>query len=342
MRHRARVQRLDNGIVQHATWAALLSFAIAYAVIGALIRSPLARAVLDHPNRRSLHATPTPRVGGLGVLAGVAVAWGFAADAIPPAAALSLALLAAASLADDVRGLPVAIRFAAHLLAAGLFAAAVIAPAWGAAAAMVAALALAWMINLYNFMDGADGLAGGMTLFGFAFYGGAALVAGAYPLATFSFAVAAAAAGFLRYNFHPARVFMGDVGSVPLGFLAGAVGLHGWAAGAWPAWFPVLVFSPFIADATLTLAKRAARRERVWQAHFEHYYQRLVRIGWGHRKTALAEYALMAACGCCGLAVITASRPVQAGVLAAIAAAYAAMALAIDRAWRRNRNTASA
>ena len=94
---------------------------------------------------------------------------------------------------------------------------------------------------------------------------------------------------------------MGDAGSIPLGFLSAALGILGWRAGHWPLWFPLLVFSPFVVDASLTLARRVLRGERFWQAHRSHYYQRLVQLGWGHRNTALAEYALMAACG--GLAL---------------------------------------
>jgi UDP-N-acetylmuramyl pentapeptide phosphotransferase/UDP-N-acetylglucosamine-1-phosphate transferase len=99
----------------------------------------------------------------------------------------------------------------------------------------------------------------------------------------------------LLFNFDPARIFMGDVGSIPLGFLAASLGLVGIQREVWPLWFPVLVFAPFIVDATVTLLRRAWRREKIWQAHREHYYQRLVQSGWSHRKLALHEYALMAA-----------------------------------------------
>jgi hypothetical protein len=97
---------------------------------------------------------------------------------------------------------------------------------------------------------------------------------------------------FLLLNFSPARVFMGDAGSVPLGFLAGGIGIAGWRTVSWPAWFPLLVFSPFVVDASVTLARRMfMRRERFWHPHREHYYQRLVRMGWSHRRLALTEYA---------------------------------------------------
>jgi UDP-N-acetylmuramyl pentapeptide phosphotransferase/UDP-N-acetylglucosamine-1-phosphate transferase len=145
-------------------------------------------------------------------------------------------------------------------------------------------------------MDGSDGLAAGMTVIGFAAYAGAAALADEPELATICLCIAAAAAAFLVFNFHPARIFLGDVGSIPLGFLAGALGIIGWNDEAWPLWFPCAVFAPFIADATLTLVRRLIRGERVWQAHREHYYQRMVRSGLGHRGTAYIAYGIMALC----------------------------------------------
>jgi UDP-N-acetylmuramyl pentapeptide phosphotransferase/UDP-N-acetylglucosamine-1-phosphate transferase len=161
------------------------------------------------------------------------------------------------------------------------------------------------MINLYNFMDGMDGFAGGMTLIGFstlAWLGRAD--------ATFTdvcLIVAAASAGFLIHNFPPAKIFMGDTGSTALGFLTAACTLWGSKANLFPLWIAILVFSPFIVDATVTLLRRLLRGEKVWQAHRSHYYQRLVLLGWGHRKTVLAEYVLMLACA--GSAVLAMELP---------------------------------
>lgn len=232
-------------------------------------------------------------------------------------------------------GLPVVLRLAAHL-ASGIAVCVYLGyPDWNLVMMFVTAIAIAWMTNLYNFMDGSDGLAGGIAIFGFSFYGIAALLAGNVEFALLNFSIAAAAAGFLVFNFHPARIFMGDVGSVPLGFLAGTLGIMGWKQGNWAWWFPILVFSPFIVDASVTLARRLLRRERVWQAHREHYYQRLVQLGWGHRKTALAEYALMAVCGLCALAALFAPAAVQVILIVSFAVVYLAIALAIDAAWRR-------
>ena len=129
------------------------------------------------------------------------------------------------------------------------------------------------------------------------------------------------------------RVFMGDAGSVPLGLLVGGSGIGGWRHGVWPVWFPLMVFSPFVVDATVTLMRRALRRERFWHPHRDHYYQRLVRMGWSHRRVALTEYGLMAACGISALAMLQANLVVQVAGLAAWCCIYAAAMLSIDRLW---------
>jgi len=138
-------------------------------------------------------------------------------------------------------------------------------------------------------------------LIGFCYYGLTALLLGNINFAMVNFVIAAAALGFLILNFHPARIFMGDAGAVPIGYLAATMGLVGWIDGLWSLWMPLLVFSPFIADASVTLLKRLWRGERIWQAHREHYYQRMVQSGLGHRKTALLSYGLMLITGAFGV-----------------------------------------
>ena len=310
----------------------LLSFAVA-AALAWLLATRFARFALDQPNERSLHERPVPRTGGLAVLAGVAAAT--AAFGIGLWLPLGLALaLAVISMIDDLRGMPTLARLIAHLAAAGFLAWFVLSPMHPLELLLIV-LAIAWITNLYNFMDGSDGLAGGMTVIGFAAYALAAWLAGRAPLAATSLALAAAALGFLVFNFHPARIFLGDVGSIPLGFLAGALGVVGWRDDVWPLWFPVLVFGPFIADATVTLAKRALRRERVWQAHRDHYYQRLVRMGFGHRGTALIGYAAMLLCAGAALYGREQAPAMQAAVFAATSLVLAASAAAVDFRWRR-------
>jgi UDP-N-acetylmuramyl pentapeptide phosphotransferase/UDP-N-acetylglucosamine-1-phosphate transferase len=328
--------------VRYESCTPLLSFAAAFALIAWLARSRWARFALDHPNRRSLHVVPVPRSGGLGILLGIAIAFMSVGADVSALLWPGLVLLGLVSFIDDLRGVNVGIRFLTQLVAAATLAAGAVYPTFGFAAAVVCVLGTTWMANLYNFMDGSVGLAGGMALFGLFFYGIAAWLAGAEGYALLNFSIAAAAAAFLLFNFHPARVFMGDVGAVPLGFLAAALGVIGWERQYWFWWFPFLVFSPFIVDSTVTLVRRALRRERIWEAHKDHYYQRLVRMGWGHRNTALAEYALMLSCGIAGFAALASSPATQASVIAAAALAYFTLARAVDRAWLRFDARASA
>ena len=333
---------LKNAIVPHVFWAPLTAFVVALATIAWLARSRISALALDHPTPRSLHGSPVPRTGGLGLHAGVLGGWLIIAPHFSPALWIGLGLVLAVSFADDLRGLPVAVRLGTHLCAAATLSAGLLFGEFGAGATLLAALAVTWLTNLYNFMDGSDGLAGGMTAIGFSFYGSAASLAGAAELAALSFSVAAAAAAFLVFNFHPARVFLGDAGSIPLGFLAAAFGLLGWLQNSWPWWFPVLVFSAFIVDASVTLARRLVRGERVWEAHRDHYYQRLVQMGWGHRRTAVAEYALMLVSGLLALATLSAAAAGQTVALIVAAAVYAAVIAWVERAWRRRTATGAA
>lgn len=308
----------------------LLAALLCAVVVAWLLRVDASRIPLDLPNERSLHTRPVPRVGGLGIMAGALPA--LTMSGLPVVLAALALGLAAVSFLDDRRGLPIGVRFGAHFVAAGLAIALAfpggIVPWWTPALAF----ALVWMTNLYNFMDGSDGLAGGMAVAGFGTYGAAALAGGDGAVAAGALGVAGAALAFLRFNFHPARVFMGDAGSIPLGFLAGALGLLGWVRGLWPWWFPAVAFGPFVADASVTLARRIARGERFWQAHRTHYYQRLVQLGWGHRRTALGAYALMAVSAAVALAVR--SAPGAGIALTGLGLLYLVLGWQVDRAWR--------
>ncbi|MEX3765024.1 glycosyltransferase family 4 protein [Paraburkholderia phenoliruptrix] len=325
----------------HPALSQVLCGAVAFcgcaAILWLLLKTGLAwRLATDIPNDRSLHTRPTPRVGGWGVVPVAVVLVWLAAPALwlP---ALAAALLAALSQIDDRRGLPARVRFGGH--AAAVAALIIVYPAdvpWWALAAM--AVLLVWLVNLYNFMDGSDGLAGGMAMFGFGGYAIAASLS-AHPdssLGIASIVVAGAAAGFLLFNFHPARIFLGDAGSIPLGFLAGAFGYWGWREGVWPVWFPAVSFSPFIGDASVTLAKRLVRGEKFWQAHREHYYQRLVQSGFGHASTARIWYLFMVAGIMLALWALDFSVPNQWLVVVTWAVVLVVAGLFIDRRWRRH------
>jgi UDP-N-acetylmuramyl pentapeptide phosphotransferase/UDP-N-acetylglucosamine-1-phosphate transferase len=179
-----------------------------------------------------------------------------------------------------------------------------------------------WMLNLYNFMDGMDGFAGGMSVIGFGSLAMFAGLEGEYGFMGTSLVIASAAGGFLLFNFPPARIFMGDVGSSFLGLLAAALLLWGDRDDIFPLWIGVLVFSPFIVDATATLFLRMFRGERIWEAHRHHFYQRLVQLGWGHRRTVIGEYALMLACSISAWVAMTLTPGTQWLILIAWATAY--------------------
>lgn len=312
------------------------AFVVCWLMLAWLLRR--GRLPMDHPNERSLHATPMPRIGGLGIMAGVggAVVWLASAGVLQAALPVVLAAfaLAALSVVDDVRGLPAGVRFLAHFVVAVACLLALGLSGW---ALVLGTLAVVWMTNLYNFMDGSDGLAGGMAALGFGALALAAWLGDAPGLAALCASIAAAALAFLRFNFPPAQVFMGDAGSIPLGFLAAALGIVGVRQDVWPWLFPLLVFSPFIVDASVTLARRSLRGEKIWRAHRSHYYQRVVLLGASHRQLALAAYGLMLAMVALAFALLFLPQH-AAWLLILSAVPYLLIFLAIDRRWQRARN----
>lgn len=328
------------------SWTSLAAAPLACAAIACvacgvilyiLLKTGLAwRLATDIPNDRSLHTLPVPRVGGWGIVPVVAVLMWLRAGELWLVALLAV-LLAALSQIDDRKGLPARVRFGGHVAAVAVLI--VVYPAsvaWWLLCG--AAFLLVWLINLYNFMDGADGLAGGMALFGFGGYAIAAATRGQVDtaLVVACGSIAGAAAGFLVFNLHPAKIFLGDAGSIPLGFLAGALGYWGWREGVWPVWFPVVAFSPFISDASVTLLKRLLRGEKFWQAHREHYYQRLVRSGLGHAATARIWYSLMLAGIIVALIALGMAEMYQWVAVAAWALVLVLVGLRIDHRWRQH------
>ncbi|MBI3716419.1 MAG: glycosyltransferase family 4 protein [Betaproteobacteria bacterium] len=326
----------------------LLAFAVAAvvsaAVLFGLLKSGWSARLLDLPVRaNAMHSSPVPRIGGLAMACAIAVCALVFAYANPlESLLLSIAAaLAAVSYLDDRRGLPVWVRLPVHLLAAMVAIYALVADAktlggatWlqAAIAMPLLVIAVTWITNLFNFMDGSDGMAGGMALIGFAAMGLTAADIGAIDVAATCFAISGAALGFLCFNFPPSCVFLGDAGSIPLGFLAGTLGIYGMSIGLWGGWFPLLVFSPFLVDATVTLLLRIVRRERIWQAHRSHYYQRLILAGWSHRKTALASYTLMVGAAVSATIALHLERPVQADILMSWMVLYALLLPVLE--WR--------
>ena len=239
---------------------------------------------LDEPNERSMHSRPVPAGAGIGIVATALLLWPWwhtRTDAFQLALLTGCVALGLVSLADDHWRLSPALRFGAQAAVVAvclitLPSEARLVPILPLALERgVVALAWLWFINLFNFMDGIDGLAGSETIAVAIGY----LAVGAFaglddPYWGLALVIAASAGGYLFWNWHPAMVFMGDAGSIPLGFLLGWLMLDLALAGAWPAGLILPLY--FLADATLTLLVRARRGETLWQAHRQHFYQRAV------------------------------------------------------------------
>ena len=319
-------------------WGPLIAGIASWACTLWMVRHP-ERLPLDRPNERSLHLRPVPRLGGVAIMCGLL----FAVGCVRPEG-LGIVLLCATALSiisvlDDYWQLSARIRFGTHLLAAG---SCVVASApLGTEVWLLFSLvfAVCWSTNLYNFLDGSNGLAGGMAVFGFSSYALLAANAGDSSLATVSGMLAAASLGFLVFNFHPAQIFMGDGGSIPLGFLAGTIGFLGVWRGRWTGFVPPLVFAPFLLDASVTLCRRLLNGEKFWQPHKTHYYQRLIRMGWSHRKTALMEYSVMLGCGLSAL-LMQAMPESRNQVLGIWSILFTGFALTIDARWHSSQAAA--
>ena len=279
-------------------WALIIHFTAATALTSvllySLLRSGVAwRLAVDEPNLRSLHVTPIPRCGGWGLLPPVLLECLLLGRSYLPLLA-ALLLLAAVCWWDDRYLLSARVRLATQCLAAAI---AIYCSMPMPPAIMIFCFVLiVWGANLFNFMDGANGLSGAMLLTGFASYAIAGYGIDS-SIASFSATLSGAALGFLFFNWGQAKLFLGDIGSVPAGFLMAVIGLYGWQQNIWPAWFPFLVFAPFFCDASLTLLRRMFKGEPVWQAHRQHFYQRLILSGYTHTQTGSLWLAMMIVSG---------------------------------------------
>ncbi len=291
-----------------AEWIVWLLCALAF--IGSLVltglvrRYALSRRLLDIPNRRSSHAVPTPRGGGIAMvtvfyLASLVLWWigGISGDALP-AVLLAGALVVAVGCWDDLGHVPAGWRFVGHLIAGGLavywiggFPSVQVGPwtvgfgLWGYAIGVVFAV---WMLNLYNFMDGIDGIAG-VELVSVAAVAIILLwLGGAESLAGWLLLLVASTAGFLVWNWPPARIFMGDAGSGFLGFSLAVLALASAMSGALNLWVWLILFGVFLMDATVTLVRRVWFGQTWYEAHRTHAYQHATRLCGAHLPVTLA------------------------------------------------------
>lgn len=283
-------------------WVAAVVFAAFAATLvltGFVRRYTLSRQILDIPNERSAHSRPTPRGGGVGFVIVMSVyviaASGFGSLPVETGLAMAGALaIAAVGWVDDRSHVASWIRLSAHVLAAtwalywlggqAVWQFGGYAVDFGFLGHVLAVFLLAWLTNLFNFMDGIDGLAGMEGAF-VTIAGGTLLwLGGATDLAQMTWVLGSACLGFLVWNWAPAKIFMGDIGSATLGFLIGIIAFASEGSGGLPVFGWLLLAGVFVVDATLTLLMRAWRGERWYAAHKSHAYQQLVQNGCPHSK----------------------------------------------------------
>jgi len=280
----------------------IVSAAILSWLLASRVRLYALDRLLDIPNERSSHSSPTPRGGGLAIaftaLGGIILAamWNWIDWNLAIALTGGGSMIAAVGWIDDHRDLPALVRFAVQFLSAAW------AMFWlgglpgltvgstqlslGIAGIPLGVIGIVWAINLYNFVDGIDGLAAGEAVTTGMIGGLILLAMGHYGLAMVSLLIAAANAGFLPLNWAPAKLFMGDVGSGMLGYLFAVLAIASENAGAVPLLIWVLLLGAFVFDATVTLCRRIAHGERWYHAHHSHAYQRMVQAGRSHAQVS--------------------------------------------------------
>ncbi len=335
---------------------AFLTFVASVCLVELTARTARRLHWFDLPNDRSSHQQATPRLGGAGVIAALVIACPLAGIGVslgvgPRGTAIAAGALALALLGgiDDLKSLPTSIRMLIQLAIAvavvvvgGVRLPLPLPPSIEPAISMIFAVGwLTWVTNLYNFMDGSDGLAGSQGLvasiaFAVALQGAAPALSAALVLLT------AAIAGFLLHNMSPARIFMGDSMSTTLGFVFGALGLIGPTLDPVAAPLPLglLAIEIFVFDATFTLVRRMLAREKWWGAHRSHAYQVLLQTGWSHRDVQLLYTAMAAATAGFGVCWSRLPQALALGALGAVQVALFVAALAIRRRWRRAQSAA--
>jgi Fuc2NAc and GlcNAc transferase len=282
-------------------FAASLSFLISVVLTIVYRQLAIKYNILDVPNERSSHKSPVPRGAGITFF----ISFNLVLALLIQQDILTLKYTFPVFLGgpvimllgywDDISSIPALVRLSVHMLVAffifilissGFSKAVEISflPAWPWLTTAFCILFIAWFINLYNFMDGCDGLATSIGMVGAGLISLLSYLSGHKDLAITYLILAYALAGFLVFNWHPAKVFMGDAGAYFLGYVFGALALVSKMYYDSSLYIHLIIFGTFIVDATWTLLRRAMRRERVFNAHRQHAFQKLIKAGWGHAR----------------------------------------------------------
>lgn len=304
-------------------FAFVSALALSYAGTRFLLDRKPARGFVDVPNERSSHSRPKPRFGGVAIVGAFFATFAWVAIVFPPLRVLAplaagSAILFAAGVLDDWRGLGVGARLLVQCVAAGVALISgnvlndVTLPVIGTVefgwfAYPLSLLFIVASINFYNFIDGIDGLAAGGAFIAAGVWALVASSVGQPAIALVCVIAAGSALGFLQFNFPPSKLFMGDSGSTFFGYCFAYLAIAGSnAAPAIPILVPLLLLSSLYLDAALTIVRRLARGEKVFQPHRTHYYQRLLQLGFNHKQVTLLEYLVMLLLGASALLYVRA------------------------------------
>ncbi len=293
-----------------------LLFPSAWVLTSLIMRYATRQGMLDIPNSRSSHSIPKPRGGGLSFVTLFLLFAGICFYAMNVPTRMSLGLIvpglavAAVGWFDDKKNLSVLFRAGVHLISA------ICAVYWlngleqisigpqvielGHVGFVLAVLGIVWSINMYNFMDGIDGLAASEAVVVATFGGFLSLMSGSTTVALLAFGVSLSVGGFLVWNWPPAKIFMGDVGSGFLGFTFAYLALFSEKTKGVTLIVWLALLSAFVVDATLTLIRRVVSGEKWYQPHRTHAYELAVQVGYTHRQVTVSMIALTACLGVLG------------------------------------------
>ncbi len=278
--------------------------------------------MLDHPNTRSNHQLPTPRGGGIAIMLAIVLAYWWCGEDHTTELNIILGcavILAIINFLDDKFNISIIWRFALELIACIIVVSGIdcellilknYLPVFLEKSIMV--IALLWFTNNFNFMDGIDGIAASQSIH-IALNVGLLSFLYCLELTTISLIIASANAGFLVWNWQRAKIFMGDVASIPLGFILGCfllkIATHGMLVAS------IIIALYFIADGLITLLRRLFNKEKIWQAHSKHFYQRAVRAGASHQSVVLK--IILCNCFLSIVAILSLDFPIIASIMAA-------------------------
>jgi glycosyltransferase WbpL len=287
----------------------LLLLCVSFAIISSVITNCIRKMAIkndlyDVPNQRSSHAVPIPKGGGASIVTLLMItivtlsSLGLIEMDFSMSLIIGISIVAVIALIDDYKNLPILVRALAYIVAAMLAVFCI-----GGLSHIsindynvqlnyfgypLSVLCLVWLTNLYNFMDGTDGFAAIQTVCVGLFCGLLLLLSGQIPLSIILFCLVSSTIGFLYWNWSPAKIFMGDVGSCTIGFLFGLLLIYTVKTGLISMSVWLILLSPFIGDATYTLIKRILNREKWYKAHNSHAYQKIYQLGLSHSKLAIS------------------------------------------------------